>query len=81
MATTYPRTIITRTPDVERIVDVGRGRWPGMSPGAILVELAKERSVQLADPDADPMAQLLVFPGSGNPITNEMVAEALANGY
>jgi hypothetical protein len=79
MPTSHPRTLITRTPQVERIIAAGRRRWPGKSAAAILVGLAEERAAELQDGEADPMSLLMVFPATGHTITNDMVEAALAD--
>ena len=79
MPTSFPRTLIPRTPKVERIIDVGRRRWPDKPVAAILVDLAEERVAELQSVDADPMELLLVFPATGHTITNEMVQAALVD--
>ena len=47
MPTTLPRTNITHVPRVERILDLGRRRWPDKSAKDILVDLAEERAIQI----------------------------------
>ena len=41
MPTSLPRTTITRTHEVERLLSVARARWPDESPAAQLVHLAE----------------------------------------
>ena len=47
MPTTLPRTNITHLPRVERILAIGRRRWPGKSAKDLLVDLAEERAVEI----------------------------------
>jgi len=79
MPTTYPRSQITRVPRVQRIVQIGESRWPGRSPGDILVNLAEERAEQIAQGDGptDPLAGLVVWSTGGRRVTSQMVEDAL----
>ena len=47
MPTTLKRTNVTHVPRVERILNVGRRRWPGRSDLEILVGLAEERASEV----------------------------------
>jgi hypothetical protein len=81
MPTSFPYTLITRTPKVERIIDAGRRRWPEKPVAAILVDLAEERVPDLQSVDTDPMELLLVFPTTGHTVTNEMIQTARADDW
>ena len=50
MPTTLPRTTITRTEEVERLLDVARARWPHESPATQLIRLA-EAGARVLDDD------------------------------
>ena len=78
MPTTYPRISVTGDPHVQRLIEVGRSRYPGRSPGAVLVGLAAERVAQIerAEPAPDPLAGLVVLSGGGR-VTRQMVEDAL----
>ena len=71
MSTSYPRTVVTRTPRVERILAAGRERWPGRTDGAVLVALAEE-----AVDKPSRHTHLVTFDVPGV-VTAAMVAEAL----
>ncbi|MCL2788353.1 MAG: hypothetical protein FWD59_07675 [Micrococcales bacterium] len=67
MPTAHPRIQVTCDPRLERVLRIGRERWPGRRPGAILVGLAEERADQLAmgglGERPDPALSLLTFNG------------------
>jgi hypothetical protein len=73
MPTAYPRTLVTRTPRVERIIAAGKARWPDRPPGEILVSLAEEAL------DAQPRHKSLMMLPSvpGHTITTQMVQDLL----
>ncbi len=79
MPTVYPRTQITRNPRVQRIVKTGEARFPGRSPGEILVELAAERAeeIERAAVQRDPLAGLVTIKAAGRRVTRQMVEDAL----
>jgi hypothetical protein len=64
--------MVTRKPNVDRIIAAGAARWPGEPPGAILVRLAEQAVDQ-----APRSAGLAQFSG-GRPITTNEVADLLA---
>ena len=78
MPTTYPRTQITRTPQVQHIIDVGSRHLPGRSPGEVLVALAAQRVREL-EATSDPLDGLIVLPAAGRRVTRRMVEDALAD--
>jgi len=63
--------MVTRKPNVDRIIAVGKARWPGEAPGAILVRLAEQA---INDP---PRSASLVQLSGGRRITAEEVADLL----
>jgi len=71
MPTAYPRIMVTRKPNVDRIIAAGKARWPGAKDGAILVRLAEQ-----AINDSPRSAHLIQFSG-GRPITADEVADLL----
>jgi hypothetical protein len=81
MPTAHPRTQITRGPRVQRIVSIGATRFPGRTPGEILVELAAERAAEIersADLDYDPLDGLVTISArGGHRVTRQMVEDAL----
>lgn len=79
MPTTYPRTQITRGPRVQRILKIGETRFPGRSPGEILVELAAERAAEIerSQVGPDPLAGLVTIAAAGHVVTRQMVEDAL----
>ena len=75
MPTTYPRTQVTKTPRVERILQQGRQQWPDQPDSAILVALAEKGAALPRRSDG-----LLMLPSTpGRVVTNEMVTEWLAD--
>jgi len=71
MPTTYPRVLITRTPEVERIIAAGQARWPGRPASATLVALAGEAAA------AGRRSDLLMTFDSPGPLTDEVLEAAL----
>ena len=71
MPTTYPRVLITRTPQVDQIIAAGRARWPGRPASAIMVALASEALVMR------PRSDLLLEFASPSTLTDEMIEAAL----
>ena len=71
MPTTYPRVLITRTPQVDQIIAAGRARWPGRPASAIMVALASEALVMR------PRSDLLLEFASPGTLTDEMIEAAL----
>ena len=71
MPTTYPRVLITRTPEVEQIIAAGQARWPGRPASATLVALAREGIL------TRPRSSFLVGFSSPAPLTHEMIEAAL----
>jgi hypothetical protein len=63
--------MVTRKPNVDRIIAAGRARWPGEPAGAILVRLAEQAVDQ-----APRSAALTQFSG-GRPITTSEVSDLL----
>ena len=73
MPTLYPRTMVTRTPEVERVIAQGRSLWPGVSDGMVLVRLA-QRALE-----APRRSALMPMIRGGRPITTEEVGQILAD--
>jgi len=71
MPTTYPRVLITRTPEVERVIAAGRARWPGRPASATLVALASEAAA------TSPRSSFLVSFDSSGPLTDDVIEAAL----
>jgi hypothetical protein len=71
MPTKYPRMMITRTPDVERVIAAGAVRWPDKTGGAILVALACEALEQA------PRSRGLTRFSGGRAISSAQVEELL----
>ncbi|MDR0432621.1 MAG: hypothetical protein LBH48_04830 [Bifidobacteriaceae bacterium] len=71
MPTAYPRVLITRTPEVDRIIAAGQARWPGRAASATLVALAGE-AVQ-----GSPRSSYLRRVQSPGPLTDEIIQAAL----
>jgi len=71
MPTMYPRVLITRTPEVERVIAAGQARWPGRPASATLVALASEAVA------ARPRSSLLARFESPGPLTDEVIEAAL----
>lgn len=71
MPTTYPRVLITRTPEVDQIIAAGRARWPGRAASATLVALAGEAVA------ARPRSDFLLHFSSPEPLTDETIQAAL----
>jgi len=69
--TTYPRVLITRTPEVEQILAAGQARWPGRPASATLVALASEATA------ARPRSSFLLSFESPGPLTDEIIQAAL----
>jgi len=77
MPTAYPRFQTSRTPQVEKIIEFGRQRWPNAAPGRILVALASERVAELQTVDAPQSRNgILLMPSSGRVLTSQMVLDA-----
>ncbi|MCL2781185.1 MAG: hypothetical protein FWD74_06810 [Actinomycetia bacterium] len=71
MPTSYPRVLITRTPEVDQIIAAGQARWPGRAASATLVALASEAVA------ARPRRDFLLEFSSPDPLTEEMIEAAL----
>ena len=74
MPTSYPRVLITRTPEVDQIIAAGQARWPGRPVSATLVALAKEAVA------AQPRSSFLLNFRSPSPLTDETIQAALNDG-
>ena len=71
MPTTYPRIMVTRKPNVDRIIAAGQARWPNEPPGAVLVRLAEQAL------DSPPRSAGLVQFSGGRRVTTSEVADLL----
>ena len=71
MPTSYPRVLITRTPEVERVIAAGQARWPGRPASATLVALASEAVA------ASPRSSFLASFESPGPLTDDVIEAAL----
>ena len=71
MPTTYPRIMVTRKPNVDRIIAAGKATWPTEPSGAILVRLAEQAL------DIPPRSASVVQFSGGRRITADEVADLL----
>ncbi|MCL1838246.1 MAG: hypothetical protein FWG47_02885 [Propionibacteriaceae bacterium] len=71
MPTSYRRVLITRTPQVEKLIAAGQQRWPGLAASATLVALASEA---VAVPKRSSMLKIFTSP---KPLTADVIADAL----
>jgi hypothetical protein len=71
MPTSYPRVLVTRTPQVDRILAAGQARWPGRPASATLVALAGEAVT------AQTRSSHLMTIESPGPLTDEQIQAAL----
>jgi len=71
MPTTYPRVLITRTPEVERVIAAGQTRWPGRPASATLIALASEAVA------SRPRSSFLVSFESPGRLTDDIIEAAL----
>ena len=71
MPTSYPRVLITRTPEVDRVIAAGQTRWPGRPASATLVALASEAAA------ASPRSSFLLSFDSPGPLTDDVIEAAL----
>lgn len=78
MPTAFPRSQVTHTPRVQRILKAGASRHPGVSSSELLVRLAEERVDDFGSNNE--LHSLTDFPfisAPGHHLTSQMVQDAL----